>query len=296
VKAFITGGAGVIGRELVNRLYAAGHHVSVCDREVKPSWMPEGVVYYQEDVNSLGELPECDTIFHLAASFERSEETPEHYEPNFHDNVRSAHHVFRLALRDKPRVVFASSYLVYDPGLYIGHEKPYALTESEELYARNLTGASKLYTETELRYLAEVHGLAFSAARIFRSYGIGSRDVISRWVRLALRDQPIEVYGTHQSFDYVYAGDVADGLIRLAVTDTRGFVNLGTGVSRKVSDILMILKTHFPKLDIRPMSKVVTPEASVADMTDFKKFVGWKPRTTLELGIAKIVEYERGRV
>jgi carbamoyl-phosphate synthase large subunit len=59
-------------------------------------------------------------VIHLAATFERSAESYEFWEENFRHNVRLSHHLMSLA-KDAPsvkRVVFASSYLIYDPSLY----------------------------------------------------------------------------------------------------------------------------------------------------------------------------------
>ena len=59
------------------------------------------------------------------------------------------------------------------------------------------------------------------SARIFRVYGRGSRDVVSRWIRSLTQapDLPLTVFRKEGRFDYVYAGDVAEGLLRLGASD-----------------------------------------------------------------------------
>ncbi len=53
-------------------------------------------------------------------------------------------------------------------------------------------------------------------ARIFRSYGKNSRDIISRWIRALLNNSELTVYRKEGLFDYIYAEEVAEGLIKLA--------------------------------------------------------------------------------
>jgi carbamoyl-phosphate synthase large subunit len=119
--------------------------------------------------------------------------------------------------------VFASSYLIYDPGLYLfdqPREHAVRLKETDAIRPRNLTGVAKLAHETELRFLADHCNDRFTSvsARIFRGYGRGSRDIVSRWVRSALAGERLAVYQPEGMFDYVYAGDTAEGLIRLAAS------------------------------------------------------------------------------
>ena len=117
-RVFVSGGAGVIGRELVPRLLAAGAIPIVGDLKPRPAHFGPGVLYRQGDLNAMTEaefhLHAPDVFIHLAATFERSTESYEFWEENFLHNVRLSHHLMTLA-KDCPslrRVVFASSYLI----------------------------------------------------------------------------------------------------------------------------------------------------------------------------------------
>lgn len=134
------------------------------------------------------------------------------------------------------------------------------------------------------------------SARIFRVYGRGSRDVISRWVRAGLKDEPIEVYGRNNRFDYIFADDVAEGLIRLAESEAaQGVINLGSGVARSIADVVAILQIELPGLQVQDRRSDDMVEASCADMTLFQQITGWLPNTSLEEGIKQIIAYERER-
>ena len=303
-RVFVSGGAGVIGLEMIPRLLVRGATVLVGDLKPRPAAFPAAVQYRQGDLNTLtpGEIetfaPDC--LIHLAATFERSAETYAFWEENFQHNVRLSHHLMSLA-KDLPslrRVVFASSYLIYDPALYqfsMAQSRAVVLKETDPILPRNLTGMAKLAHEIELRFLESFRGAAFTTAiaRIFRGYGRHSRDVISRWVRALLRGESITVYRPEGMFDYLYAADSAEGLILLAESSATGVLNLGTGRARRVQEVVDILRVHFPALSAKDEPSDIPFEASQADSSVFRAAVGWSPEYDLERAIPEIIAFEK---
>jgi len=301
----VTGGAGVIGRELIPRLLEHGAQIFVGDRKLRPASWPRSVLYRAGDLNGLQsyELDDFapEIIVHLASAFERPLESAEFLEENFNDNIQLSHSLMSVVKQTESvkRVVFASSYLVYDPSLYLssdsgGHSKMRQLIESDTLSPRNLTGVTKLLNEVELAFLQStvVRPLNVVAARIFRGYGRGSQDVISRWIRAALRNQDIEVHCPEDLFDYVYAGDSAEGLARLAASEFSGTVNLGTGRPRSVEDVIGCLRENFSDLKVKYLESSHLVESSSANTELLKSVLGWVPSTTLEEAIPEIIKYE----
>jgi carbamoyl-phosphate synthase large subunit len=274
VKVFVSGGAGVIGKELVKRLLAKGHQIIVGDLQPKPSEFPDTINYLPIDLNYLQVSVECDVFFHLAATFDRLGESADHWESNYQDNVTLSHHLFNV-IKAK-RIVFASSYLV-------------------EPHPRNLTGASKLYTECELEFLKKHKGIDSVCARIYRSYGCGSRDVISRWVRSALKGQEITVHNDQTSLDYIYAGDVAEALIRMAEPHVRGPIPLGYGASIKIKDVVKLIRRLIPNTLVKHTVDQTALETSSCDPRLMQRELKWMPCTSVADGILKIVDYEKRR-
>lgn len=303
-RVFISGGAGVIGREIVSRLVAKGAIVMVGDLEEMPNCFPNNVIYRQGDLNYITQQElnsfNPEIFFHLAATFERSIETYEHWEENFWHNIRLSNHIMTL-MRNVPnlkRVVYASSYLIYDKELYnfdAPRDKSIKLIETDPISPRNLTGLAKLAHEMELEFLSHFKSDKFTSicARIFRGYGKNSRDVISRWIRDLLNNKKISVYNQDGYFDYMYAGDSAEGLIRLSNINESGIVNLGTGRSRKVADIVNILKHYFPNMQLEYLNNDMKFEASEADTVKLKSLINWIPERFLEDTIPEIIEFER---
>ena len=306
-RVFISGGAGVIGLELVSMLHAQGAHILVGDLKPRPIDWPASIRYRQGDLNTMTfhEVAAFgpEIVFHLAATFERSTESYEFWEENNIHNVTLSHHLMTV-LKDLPmlrQVVFASSYLIYDPSLYLFEQaqvQAIRLNEQSAIRPRNMCGAAKLLHEVELQFLNHFKHEQFRAvsARIFRSYGKNSRDIISRWIRDLLAGKVITLFRDEGLFDYIFAGDVAAGLMKLAEHRAEGIVNLGTGRARRVSEVVDVLKTHFPKLQFVRGESDIPFEASEADMNTFEQATGWKPLRMLEDTIPEMIAYEQEQV
>jgi len=303
-KIIVTGGAGVIGRELIKKLEEKGAMIRCFDISPKPQIFSRKIDYCQGDLSKLNPIEftnfNPEIIFHLAATFERTTEEIDFWETNFLNNIFLSHKVIDAAKECKnlEKFIFASSYLVYSPSLYL-FKKPIGqsikLKEDDRINPRNLCGAAKYYTEKELEYLNNFKEYPFIkiSARIFRVYGRGSRDVISRWIRAGLRGEMIEVFLKENSFDFIFSEDVAEGLLRLVESDTaHGIVNLGSGVLRKIKEVLKIIEKQIPSLKTKEVYKKDLFEASCSDISRLKKLTGWQPTITLEQGIKMIINYE----
>lgn len=307
-RVFVSGGAGVIGLEMIPRLVERGATVIVGDLKARPKAFAPSVIYRQGDLNTLTKQEltqhQPDVFIHLAATFERSTESYEFWEENFWNNVGLSHHLMTLA-KDLPtlrRVVFASSYLIYDPALYqfsAAAENAVALKETDPVSPRNLVGAAKFSHEIELRFIDQFRAERFTSAcaRIYRGYGRNSRDVISRWVRDLLLGLPINIFRPEGLFDYIYAADSAEGLIRLAECEQeKGIINLGTGRARRVQEVVDVLHQHFPEMVAHAVDSDIAFEASQADMSEYRARIGWEPAYTLETAIPEIIAFERQKL
>ena len=305
-KVLITGASGVIGRELLRYLIEEEAYIMSVDRLPLPEGDWTGVEHLQKDLatDDLDELVNFnpEVIIHLAAAFERSEESPEFWEVNWHDNMLVSHNIVNLTknMTNLKTFVFASSYLLYNTELYMSDKLQDVrfLKETDKLSPRNLCGGAKFYTEKELEFIQELFlpDLRVVNARIYRVYGRGSKDIISRWVRMCLDGETLQVYNKDNQFDYVFAGDVARGLLTLAKSpEASGIINLATGTPNPVSNLLK----NFIEEGILDESRIVDNgttedfEASCADISKLKEVTGWQPPTNLKTGIQKIIAYEK---
>lgn len=298
-RVFVSGGSGVIGTALVERLITQGATVFVGD--LKPSPFGGHILYRQGDLNYM--TPEelaafnPEIFFHLAATFERSTETPPFFTENFHHNVVLSHHLLSClkSCSALKRVIFASSYLVYDPAQYLFStpHSPISLSEESRTKPRNLCGSAKYFHEEELHFFQQFSSVSCACARIFRVFGRGSKDIVSRWIRQALKGEVLTLYQPEGWFDYIYADDAAEGLLQLAQSTYQGAINLGTGRASQVQEILDTLRQHFPHLQTTLETSHLPFEASQADMDRWKATFSWVPQETLASAIPKIVAHEK---
>lgn len=301
-RILVTGSSGVIGRVLVERLMRTGADVLGIDK-VPPQRPSEEARYLTLDLAA--GTPQAamefapQAVFHLAASFERTVEKAGYWKTVFENDVLASHRLLEAmdSLAALEVFVFASSYLNYDPALYLDVPEVRMLKESDQLLPRNLVGLAKYYVDRELDFLRMTQkSFRTVSARIYRVYGRGSRDIISRWVRAALAGEVLKVFGEKNRFDYIFADDVAEGLARLAETDeAAGALNLGSGIAWTIADVLQILNLEIGGIRTSAESEVGPIESSCADMSLFRLVTGWSPPTLLEAGIRKVVEYEKQR-
>lgn len=306
-RIFISGAAGVIGTEMVDILLSQGAILFVGDLKPCPEKWFNKLEYFHGDLNNIciEELNSFKPEFfiHLAATFERSTESYDYWQENFRHNIQLSNHLMTLIkdLKSVKSVVYASSYLIYDPHLYNFHQSqeiPYSLKETDPIYPRNLTGMAKLAHEIELRFLDifKKDQFSISIPRIYRGYGRNSRDIISRWVRSILNDEEIKVYRPEGIFDYVYAKDTALGILKIAEAKVEGIINLGTGSARKVSDVVNVLVSRFPSAKVKNIESDIPYEASQADISELIKKINWRPAYSIENGIDEIIEFEKSRI
>lgn len=283
----ITGDAGVIGTELKKIVQG---ELLLVDKK-------NGCDLSKDDLSFIVDF-NPETVFHLAASFERLYEDREFFKVNQSDNILASTRLNRVLRHcDKlKRYVFASSYLVYDEELYTSKYQPLGrvrLNEKCRINARNLIGASKYYTEKEIEFIAK-DKFSFVHARIFRGYGCGSRDVISRTVRQKLDQIPTATYHLENSYDFIHAKDTAEALFRLSQIDYSGVVNVGTSVPCTMEEVFKTIGNKtFP---INAPGLLAQPyENSVCDNSKLKSLTGWVPKINVREGIKIVEEYERSQ-
>jgi UDP-glucose 4-epimerase len=255
----VTGGAGFIGSNLVNRLIQQGHNVKIIDDLSTGllSNVPSSDCKFSkvsiEDMNSLkSELIDCEVIYHLAArgSVPRSIKNPG---ATHQVNVNGTLNILEIARVTGAHVLFSSSSSVYgrntqlpkNESMWLGPMTPYA--------------ASKLAAEGYIQAYASTYNIPVTIMRFFNVFGPRQRPdheyaaVLPKWIWLAIQGQPIEVYGDGSSSrDFTYVDTVIDVAVA-AMNErvlTEGAINLAYGNRILLSDTIEILKNHFPDLKV----------------------------------------------
>jgi nucleoside-diphosphate-sugar epimerase/RimJ/RimL family protein N-acetyltransferase len=282
-RILITGGAGLIGTELILELASQLIQPYILCVDLKP--IPEifktitNLEYISMDFNDIDSKTIIDFnpnyIYHLAATFERSTETEEFLEENFHHNLKLGEHLSKIMLQlNNPfRLVFTSSYLIYDYNLYSHNLK--TLDEQSSIAPRNICGASKFYHEIEFAKIGEMinkktpNHFSMISPRIFRVYGPDNcgrfgGTIINRWINQLL-DNPkstIVLHRPNNQFDYIFSKDISRELIQLANSSHNGIVNLGSGHSVAVREVVNTLKEEFPEMEVEIIPDEKSPYQS----------------------------------
>ncbi len=101
------------------------------------------------------------------------------------------------------------------------------------------------------------------------------------------------VYRPEGKFDYIFADDVAEGLLKLAQLNYRGVVNLGSGQARSITEVLQVLHQYFPNLQTHVVDSSIPYECSQASIQRLIDWTCWRPPHTLETAIPKLIEFEK---
>lgn len=272
MRVLITGSEGKIAKELIKIL--GDHQLMLVDKKGGDS------VKLNLATDSLDPIKDFspEVIFHLAASFERTDESASFHKINYEDNILASYRLNQVVakLKNVSQYIFASSYLVYDPSAYLSYypkDYPVLLSESSAISPRNLIGASKLYVEKEIDYLARniQKDMLVTHARIFRVFGEGGQEFISRLIEWKKMGIPVDIWNMKNRFDYVHTSDCASALKAMIGVD--GVYNIGYGVATSIKDIVNTINP-----EIRHFDKDELFESSCADTSKAEEELGWTPK------------------
>jgi nucleoside-diphosphate-sugar epimerase len=141
-----------------------------------------------------------------------------------------------------------------------------------------------------------LYGLDITVLRYFTVYGPAGRPDMSifKFIKNMDAGKPIPVFGDgNQTRDFTYIDDIADGTIRALGKKGYEIFNLGSDHPVKLNYVIKLLENHLGK-----KAKIKWLKRHPADVTatwahiqKSRKFLGWKPMTSLEDGIEKTVTW-----
>ena len=317
---FLTGGAGFIGSHLTEAILAGGDRVLAIDNLYTGSM--DNVTHFlghpnhrfeQASITDRGVMErmasEADVIVHLAAAV-GVKLIVEHPVQTIETNVMGTEEILRVALRNKCRVLIASTSEVYGKG----SKFPFAEEDDVLLGATSKSrwayAASKMVDEfLGLAYWREF-GLDVVPFRLFNT--IGPRQtgqygmVVPRFIRQALGGEPITVYGDgSQRRCFCDVRDVVPAILGLAGhSDAPGRVyNIGGTEEVSIQELaerVVEMTGSDSQITKVPYSEAYAPgfedmERRVPDTERIHELLGWKPKRGLREILSDVISYERGR-
>jgi UDP-glucose 4-epimerase len=309
-RALVTGGAGVVGSHIVDRMVEAGaREVIVYDRLTRGRLenlrhaLVSGVVSFIEgDIRDIGSVADAmrgiDLVFHQAAI--RITQCAE--EPRLALEVMAdgTFNILDAAVTAGVRkVVAASSAAVYGPA------ETFPTPETHHPFGNTtFYGAIKAFNEALLRSFHDTYHLDYVALRYFNVYGPRMdihgphTEVLVRWMdRIAGGEPPLILGDGTQTMDFVYVEDVARANVLAAASDVTDEVfNVGTGVEVSLTELARtLLRVMGSSLepDHGPERMVNAVPRRLADISKAELLLGFRPSVQLEEGLRRLVEWWR---
>jgi len=306
-KVFVTGAAGFIGSNLVDRLLNDGYEVVGFDNlsTGKLNFLENALEYatftfITGDNLNLEDLTEsmigCDIVFHLAANADVRFGL-DHPSKDLNQNTIATFNVLEAMRRNGiRRIVFSSTGSVYGESNIIPTPEDVSFPIQTSLY-----GASKVAGECLIQAYCEGYGFE---SYIFRFVSIlGERythgHVFDFYKQLIDHPDYLNVLGDGtQKKSYLYVQDCIDAIIHALKLDTKNKVNiynLGTNEYVEVNDSVRFITKHLglnPKINYSGGNKGWVGDNPLIFL-DTKKIrnTGWNSKLTIENGIISTLNW-----
>ena len=297
-KCIVTGGAGFIGSNLVEKLINSNYKINIIDNlstglKSNLKTFEKKINFYEKDISDIEQLDDIifedvDYIFHLAglADIVPSIENPEKY---FKSNVLGTLNVLQKSKKHKiKKFIYAASASCY------GIPRKFPITEKSEIITEYPYALTKNLGEQMVMHWAKVYKIPYISLRFFNAYGQRSRTtgaygaMFGVFLAQKLNKLPLTIVGDgSQTRDFIHVNDLVDAVVKAAEHPIKNEIfNVASGVETSVNTIADIIggkKISIPK---RPGE----PDRSLADISKIKKLIGWKPRISINEGVKMLLK------
>jgi len=320
-KICLVGGCGFIGHNLALELKSSGHSVTVIDslsinnilsftgNDIKNKNLYNSILNNRIDLlkksnvelliqdareyhamSRLIEKVQPDIIVHLAAVSHASKSNKDPH-TTFDHSLRTLENILDLARNNKAHVVYISSNMVYG-----NFEKP-EVDENEKCDPIGIYGSLKYSGELIVKAYNQVFGLPYTIIRPSALYGerCVSRRVGQIFIENSLQDLEINVNGDGEDkLDFTYIEDFVSG-VKLCCESKNSVnqtFNLTYGSAKKISELIDILKSEFPKtkINFKEREKFM-PERGTLSIKKAKDLLGYEPKNPIEIGYIKYIQW-----
>jgi UDP-glucose 4-epimerase len=302
MRSLVTGASGHLGSYLVRRLLDEGFEVVALVREESNLWRLSDVLDRVEliraDLSNIKRAAPAilearpEAVFHLAwqgvTSGFRNDPV------QLTSNVTGSLELFEIARASACKLWVGTG----SQAEYGKHDS--LLTEETPANPQTAYGVGKLCVGLLTEKLCQLSNMRYVWLRLLATYGPkdDEKHLIPSVISHLLHGLHLSLTSGEQRWDYLYVEDAAEAIARAAVTEeARGVFNLSSGEAHTVREITERIRNL-----IDPSASLGFGEIPVrADQTmhlraDIKKFqaaTGWTPRTSLDEGLRRTIEWSK---
>ncbi len=308
-KSVVTGGAGFIGSNLVDRLVDDGHEVFVIDdlssgslANLTDARRRGTVVLHQIDVSSpevvdLVRSFQPENVFHLAAQIDVRHSVADPVLDARINILGTINMLESARLGNAERFVFSSS-----GGATFGDTFNIPTPETQQRVPESPYGVSKYVVEEYFRYYKDTYDLDYVSLGFSNVYGPrqdphGEAGVVAIFVGDLISGRTPTIFGDgNTTRDYVFVEDVTDALVRASRIGGSRYLNIGTGIETSVARLYEYI-VEATGADIAPIMAAARRGEqlrSCLDASEALKHLGWEAWTPLHQGIDETVAWFRG--
>jgi UDP-glucose 4-epimerase len=318
MKALVTGGAGFIGSYLSEELLEKGYTVWIIDDlstgrienidRLKQNPKFHYVIDTIMNRNLMAELVDrASIVFHLAAAV-GVQLIVDQPVKTIETNIKGTETILELAEKKKKKVLLASTSEIYGKSNNIPFREDGDLLFGPTIRSRWSYAASKAIDEfLGLAYFYE-KDLPVVIVRLFNTVGPRQTGrygmVIPRFIRQALKNEPITVYGDgKQSRCFTYVRDAVKAISDIVKKEEAfGQVfNLGGTEEITICDLakkIITMAGSKSEIEFVPYDKAYSSgfedmHRRVPDISKIKKMMGYAPSVSLDEILRLTIEYMR---
>lgn len=321
MKVLVTGVAGFLGSNLLDRLLNEGHQVVGIDNlsmgsidNIRHRLGDAGFEFIEADVTHpsvFDTVDPVDTIVHLAAfKIPRYGKAIDTLTINYEGTRRALDFARDLGIK----AVLASTSDVYGRN----PELPFSEVSTDSVIGSSKSprwayAVSKLFDEHLALAYSDAYGFPVTLLRFFGSYGPGQH--LSWWggpppvfIDLVLRDEPVTIHGDgKQTRTFTYVSDTVDGIYRATTMDEANGEVLNIGGTEEISiyDYALLVKelvgspgelkvefVPYESFTGKPYEDVMR---RVPDTAYAAERIGFRARVSLREGTLRTIEWQRER-